>query len=335
MSIFAPIAGSIWKQIEAYGLDPTVLFEQVGINPDVVFDQGARISYQEADQLTHLAVKLSGDPLFGLKGEEYFRPAHLGPLGFAWLASANLHAAFQRLSRYARVINEMLTITLFEDGSNLVVSFNARVSSLHESVREDAQMSSVIKCCRALAGNKFQPALVRYQQAEPVDTSFHYALFRCPIEFNAKATSMVIPLEVADKRLTGSNEELAQLNEHIVVKYLAHSDKKDIVNRTKAAIIEALGSGSATETMIAETLHTTPRNLHRKLIKENTSFKFLLKDVRQELAQVYIQDRKMSMTEISFMLGFSEVSSFSRAYKNWTGYAPTDSRQMSTQSSGS
>jgi AraC-like DNA-binding protein len=119
----------------------------------------------------------------------------------------------------------------------------------------------------------------------------------------------------------------AQLNEHIVVKYLAHSAKEDIVNRVKAAIIDALANGAVSEISVATGLHTTPRNLHRKLQKEQTSFKVLLTDVRRELARQYIQDRSKTLTEISYLLGFSEVSSFSRAYKGWTGHPPSEARQ--------
>jgi len=131
-----------------------------------------------------------------------------------------------------------------------------------------------------------------------------------------------------DKRLTGSNDQLAKLNEHIVVKYLAHREKADILNRAKATIIDNLGSGGVSETSVAEALHMSPRNLHRKLLKENTSFKFLLSEIRRELAQQYIQDRSKTLTEISFLLGFSEVSSFSRAYKGWTGQPPSEARQI-------
>ena len=138
---------------------------------------------------------------------------------------------------------------------------------------------------------------------------------------------MLIPVELMDKRLTGSNDQLAKLNEHIVVKYLAHSEKLDIVNRVKAAIIDGLSNGVVTEASIAGELHTTPRNMHRKLQKEDTSFKTLLTDIRKELAQQYIQDRSKTLTEISFMLGFSEVSSFSRAFKGWTGVPPSEARQ--------
>jgi AraC-like DNA-binding protein len=330
MSFFAPALGTLWNQLEAYGQEPAAVFLQVGIDPDAIFDQSARVAHETFDRLLQLAKQSSGDPLFGLKGQEYFRPAHLGALGFAWLASSSIRDAFQRVSRYARVINEALTVTLETTDSDLVVNFYARLPSLDESLREDVQLSIATKCCRAIAGNRFHPARIRYRQSEPADTGFHHGFYRCPIEFEAAATSMLIPLEVADKKLTGANEEMARLNEHIVVKYLAHSAREDVVNRTKAAIIDSLGSGSVTETMIAEALHMTPRNLHRKLTREDTSFSLLLNEVRQELAQLYIKDRSMTLTEISFMLGFSEVSSFSRAYKNWTGQAPSSARQAGT-----
>jgi len=327
MSFFAPAASAMFRQLEGYGLDPDALFRKAGLDPDLLFDPGARLPFQTLDQLFCQAAKLSGDPLFGLRAGEYFRPTHLGALGFAWLASSSLRSAFQRMNRYARMINDKLTVTVTEEGPDLVVTIDAHVPSRCEAMREDTQLTVLMRACRAIAGDRFCPRKILYRQSEPADTGYHYKLFRCPIEFDAGATSMVVPQDVADKRLTGSNDELARLNEHIVVKYLAHSAKQDIVNRVKAAIIDALGSGGVTESAIAGQLHMTPRNLHRKLVKEDTSFKLLLNQVRQDLAQQYIKDRSMTLTEISFMLGFSEVSSFSRAYKNWTGKPPSAARQ--------
>jgi len=282
------------------------------------------VQYQRMDLK---AAELSGDPFFGLKGAEYFRPAHLGALGFAWLASSSLRTAFQRLSRYARMINDKLTITLEEDEQLFYVSIDAQLPLLNERIREDGQLATLLKISRVIASKDFNPALVRFKQSEPADPGYFYELFRCPIEFNSEHTTLVINLDAMDKRLTGSNDELAKLNEHIVVKYLAHLDKGDIVNRTRAAIIDGLGSGLVTETSIAESLHMTPRNLHRKLQKEDTSFKTLMTEIRQDLAHQYIKDRSKTLTEIAFLLGFSEVSSFSRAYKGWNGQPPSETRQ--------
>ena len=327
MSVFAPALGALWEQLQGYGIDPEPLFREEGIDPEMLFDAGARIPLDRYQRLDVKAAKLSGDPYFGLKGAEYSRPAHLGALGFAWLASSSLRTAFQRLSRYARVIQEKLTIELAEDDEFFYVRLDAHMPLLNKRIRENGQLAAVVKFSRVIAGKDFNPAKICLKQSEPEDAGYYYELFRCLLEFNAKATTFVIRLEDVDKRLTGSNDQLAKLNEHIVVKYLAHSEKQDIVNRVKAAVIDGLANGQVTEKSIAEEMYTTPRNLHRKLQKEDTSFKTLLTEVRKELAQQYIQDRSKTLTEISFMLGFSEVSSFSRAFKGWTGRPPSEARQ--------
>ena len=128
-------------------------------------------------------------------------------------------------------------------------------------------------------------------------------------------------------------EQLAQMNDHIAVKYLAHLNKNDIVNQVKTCILDEIAEGNATELEAANALHTTKRNLHRKLQAQGTSFKQLLTETRQELAEQYINDSTLTLTEISFLLGFSEASSFTRSYKRWTGLPPSEARRRANQQS--
>ncbi len=327
MSFFAPAASSLWKQIESYKIDPGPLFREAGIDPELLYDANARIPLARIEKVIDRTLAQVNDELFGIKEADYFRPAHLGALGFAWLASSSLRTAFNRLSRYARVINDQLTITLGEDMKHFTVQTHLPFEGENEYIRDQAQMAVLTKVSRIIAGKDLNPALVRFRHAEPVDTSYYFSYFRCPLEFGADCNSLLLPISQMDKKLKGGNHQLAQLNDHMVVKYLAHADKQDIVNRVKAAIIDALASGSVKETSIAQSLHMTSRNMHRKLQKEACTFKTLLTDIRQELAQQYIQDQTLTLTEISFMLGFSEVSSFSRAFKGWTGVPPSEARQ--------
>ena len=327
MSVFAPTLGALWKQLEGYGIDPEPVFRRAGIEPDTIFDPGARVPIGKQQAVSRLAFDLAGDPQFGLRASEYLRPTHLGALGFAWLASSTLREAFHRISRYARMIQENLVVKSREESGLFWVCIDPAVPEDEWRLREDGALAALIQFCRVIAGNDLSPNCVRFRQEAPMHTAYHYELFRCPIEFECDRTEMAFEIADVDQRLTGSNDELANLNEHIVVKYLAHSERKDIVNRVKAAIIDGLADGAVTEKSVAEALHTTPRNLHRKLAKEESSFKQLLTGIRQELARQYIQDRSKTLTEISYLLGFSEVSSFSRAYKNWTGKPPSEARQ--------
>lgn len=326
MSVFAPAMGSLWKQMEGYGIDPAPVFRDMGVNPEVLYDPGARVTVEQFQELEAKAIELSNDPNFGLTNATYARPAHLGALGFAWLASSSLRIAFQRMSRYSRVIQDRLKIGLEESDDHYTVTIDAHIHLLNPVIREDGQLAVTMKFCRVIAGDALSPVRVHLRHAEPEDTSAYYAYFRCPVVFGSEKTQLVFNLDEVDKRLTGSNDELASLNEHIVVRYLAHSAKQDIVSQVKAAIIDGLANDAVTEKTVAESLYMTPRNLHRKLQKEDTSFKVLLTDVRKDLAMQYIKDRSKTLTEISFLLGFSEVSSFSRAYKGWTGMPPSEAR---------
>ncbi len=82
---------------------------------------------------------------------------------------------------------------------------------------------------------------------------------------------------------------------------------------------------------IAEQLHLSVRTLRRRLEEEGWSFRGLLSDVRQRLALHYVQDRTLSLTEISYRLGFTQPSSFTRAFRGWTGQSPTEARAAATR----
>ncbi len=327
MSVFASSISSFWRQLEDIGVDPVPLFRKYGIDSSVVFDPGSRVSYAKLDQVMGEAIEQSGDPFFSLKEAEYLLPSHLGPLGFAWLASTCLRSAFQRVQRYIKVLHENMQVTLRDSEDALVVSFHLAAPSVNLYHRDIGYLALMTRMCRFNYGDQWNPVRVTVAHPAPPDQSYFYSLFRCPVDFSAEENSLHIDLQQADKRLTGASKQLAQLNDHIVVKYLAHLSRKDIVNRVKAAILDGLGEGNATESFIAQVMNTSIRNLNRKLSNEGTSFKSLLMEIRRELAEQYISDSTLTLTEISFLLGFSEVSSFSRAYRRWEGQSPSEARK--------
>jgi len=328
MSVFAPALSSLWQQIEDCGIDPQPLFRQNGVNASAPFDPNTRISYHKADRIMAIAAKQSGDPFFGLRESEYFLPSHIGPLGFAWLASSSLRVALERLQRYIKVINETTRIGLLDEKGTVVVSIDTTESSESAFHRDGSYLAVLTKMCQFVCGSQWSPQRITLAHPEPADSAYYFSLFRCPVEFGASENSLSFDARQADEILTGSNEQLAQLNDHIVVRYLASQSRSDIVNRVKAAILENLGEGNISEASVAVGLHMSARSLNRKLKSENTSFKTLLLEIRTELANQYLNDATLTLTEISYLLGFSEVSSFSRAYRRWTGRSPSASRRV-------
>lgn len=326
MTIFAPAMSSLWQQIEDYGLDPEPIFARQGIEPSVRFDPQARVGHGPLDRVVSEVLETVRDPNFGLKEAEYFLPTQLGPLGFAWLASNNLHDALARLQRYSRVVADKLLIDLCEEGTNTVATLSYLDSSLDAFQRDSSALAVLVKMCRFVCGEQWNPKRVALAHPQPADTSHYYSYFRCPVDFAANSNCLEVDALQAQERVTGANKYLAQMHDHIVVRYLAHCSREDIVNRTRAAILDSLGDGKATEKAVANLLHISPRQLNRKLKEENTTFKNLLLECRRELAEQYINDSTVTLTEISFLLGFAETSSFSRAYKRWEGVSPSQAR---------
>ena len=119
---------------------------------------------------------------------------------------------------------------------------------------------------------------------------------------------------------------MARLSDQVMIRYLADHDKNDIQNRVITQIIEQLPSGNLSDTSIAEALYMNTRTLQRRLKEAGTSYTKLLSQVRNDLAMKYIREKNLTLTEISFLLGFSEMSSFSLAVKKWTGKSPSEAR---------
>ena len=328
MSVFAPILSSLWIHLEEYGIDPAPLFKKHGVMARAPFDPNTRVSSVKLDRIMAEAAELSGDPVFGLKEAKYFLPSHLGPLGFAWLASTSLQSAFERLQRYIHVLHEKIEVSVFEEPRALVVSMHVNAESANRFERDISILGILVKMSRFIAGEGWNPLKITISHPAPVDTSYFFQLFRCPVEFDAQLNSIHIDGQQAVEHLTGSNKQMAQLNDHMVIRYLAAQSKDDIVSQVKAIILEHLGEGGICESVVAQDLHMSTRNLNRKLNAANTTFKTLLLETRSELASQYINDPGLTLTEITYMLGFSEISSFSRAYKRWTGQSPSAARKL-------
>jgi AraC-like DNA-binding protein len=317
----------VWKLLEEYGHEPGSVFIEAGLDTNLINNPEARMSYEIADKLWSKASELITDPCFGLHATKYWHPSHFGALSYAWLASSSLRTAFNRFDRYAHTVSERLDFQIEDTADGFVVTFISKPVVSDIPARSDAALAILVKMCRINAGEDFNPSLVCIRHEEFSCSGEHYEFFRSPIQFGAAENSLTFSTSAIDKILDGANPQLAQLNDQLMILTLAKLDRKNIEHRVKAAIIEELPSGKISQEIIAEALHMSVRNLQRKLKKMNTSFRDLLEETRRELAKKYICNSDISLNEVTFLLGFSESSSFSRAYKRWHGVSPSKSRK--------
>ena len=327
MSVFAPALSYYWKSAEELGMDPGALFRQAGIDPRLRLDAAARVSAKQFDDLVCLARRNSCDDSFAFKVVRNIHPSYMGALGFAWMTSASLRKAFDRLSRYYRLLTSEVRIDASESDGEFRVTFDdSEAFSRDPALRERLRLAGAVQMCRMIAGESFTPERVGFRQETPVNAPDYYAFFRCDQRFGQDRTGLVLSAADADAPLPGFNAQLVQQFDHMAVDYLANLDRSDLLGRVRAAVLEQLPSGEATLESVAEQLAMSARTLTRKLRERGHTFKQLLAQIRRELAEKYILDNSLTLTEISYLLGFSENSSFSRAYRGWTGKSPSAHR---------
>lgn len=327
MSLFAPVLGFLWKSADAFGLDAESLMREAGIDPNLRMDINARITEQQFDHLAWLARRESHDDAFIFHLIENMHPSYLGALGYAWMTSATLRRAFERAQRYYGLVTTHTRVHLEERGDELAVQFLSHNDGVHDlALRERIRLVAPVQLCRMSYGATFKPLRCHFSHPAPADIRAYEEYFRCELRFDQPDARLVIAREVADEALAGFNPEIVRELDRMIVDYLARLDRNDILSRTRAAIIQELPSGQASLERTATMLALSPRTLARRLADEGESFKSLLAEVRRELGEKYILDTSLSLTEISFLLGFSEASSFSRAFRNWTGQSPSAHR---------
>jgi AraC-like DNA-binding protein len=231
------------------------------------------------------------------------------------------------MERFIRVANDQAVVLVEDMNDCMVVTLRLNLPSECVSARDDSALATTTRMCRLIYGDHFRLQKVNFKHARPRDLKPYYEYFGCEVNFDQPVNQLFIPLSIADELLAGANPELALLNDQVVMRRLALMDRNDIVNRVRSALMEQLPNGNISDDSVAASLHMSVRTMHRKLAEANQNFRALLVEVRRSLAELYILDNSLTLTEISLLLGFSEPSSFSRAFKSWTGSAPSEIRQ--------
>jgi AraC-like DNA-binding protein len=325
-SHLATATNILWRLLEEYGHDPEPLYRYAGIDPESLKKPGMRVRYTSVEKIWKKAVEIIDDPCFGLQAPKFWHPSYLHALGYAWLASHSLREALTRFVRYLRVVTEEGSLKLEEEPEGLTLTLDLSPAMKRIPEQIDLTMALIIHMCRINYGEDLKPIVVNFVHPEPSCSEAYYALFNAPVRFSAVRDSITFSFTDVDQHLLGANPHLARINDQVMINYLANLEKENIIHRVKTGIIDLLPSGGVADEKVAKTLGMSVRSLQRKLSEAGTTFRTLLDEIRKELALSYVRDPNIELVEIAFLLGFSEQSAFSRAFKRLTGTSPSEVR---------
>ena len=284
------------------------------------------ISYRAFIDLLESAAASMDCPHFGLSLSRRQDIGILGTVGFVIREAPDVRTALQELSQYLTLHNQGAEVSLMVDGDTAQLSFRVKLPG-HVRVTQqlDLVLGVGVNIMRLLCGRQWHPLAVYLAHAEPVDRSPYRRLFDCPLHFDAEMGAFLFRASDLQKTISSADSDLHDLLAGHLEQIRA-SFPDSYPDQIRYLIRQALYTGDCSVERIASYLSVTPRTLQRRLRAEGTSYKELLEDVRYDMATRYLLDSNSSLTVLSSMLGYSELSAFSNAFKLKTGLSPRNWR---------
>lgn len=328
------IAYSLIKTIidvaEEGGANRASLLGLIGLEETALNDVTSRLSLERVIELFQLAIAQTGAPDLGLQVGQRIRPGSLNALGYALMSSDNLSEAFTLHKSFGGTIADCAELSLNIEGNKACVSFTVQ----HEKadlVRpiNDMFMSTFWLYAQWITRVVDAELLgVSFTHPEPQHTQKYLDVFHVAPDFASGRCTLSF-----DTKYLGASLHQADQGMNSLMKSKAESVKLNI--KASANLYASVAhqirllmpKQRATLTIVAKQLNMSERSLSRRLKEEGYSFKSVLLNVRESLALENLRDLSLSVTDIAKKLGYRDYSSFSHAFRGWTGYSPSEYRE--------
>ena len=296
----------------------------VGLDRAVLSNVESFIPCSTFARLLEEAARATDDPCFGLHFGERFNLKNIGPLTYVVLNSPTIAVADGHVARYLKLYNQAAKVFFTVDEQRAYLHYVLQNLDI-DVPRQENEYSMVIRLntIRMMVGSQWAPLEVRFAHPAPEQTSEHLRIFRAPVLFGFATNTFVIDREFLERQIPAADERLYEIMRRYLEQILEEMPPEhEVLASVRRAVAESMREGRPSLTRVAKKLAMSPRTLQRQLKEQGMDFKQLIADTRRRFALSYLGNRGQTLTEIAFLLGYSEVSAFNRAFKRWTGSTP-------------
>lgn len=314
----------LYEYLDAQGHSPETVLGAPW--PEPRHDAEGGIPLDQWGEMLERASRHMDDPLIGLHVGQTITSRHLGVLGTLLFACADFGSALQRLLRYQRVAFDATPMVSRIDGGSLDLSWDSRGYRATGLIDEIAA-SVIVHFSRHLSRAPVSPRAVLFAHAAHTDAAAFEANFGCPVLFEQPATAVRFGLDALALPLKSPDPALIAVLEQHAENLLSKLPQDDeFVDKVRRAITQLLREGEPDIAQVSARLCSSQRTMQRRLGDAGTTFRRELNLVRCELARNYLRDARLQVVDIALLLGYSEHSAFTRAYREWTGRTPQQER---------
>ncbi|WP_171103616.1 AraC family transcriptional regulator [Ruegeria sp. HKCCD7255] len=306
------------------------LFASVGLDPSAPADPSAMILdgdfFGLLERIAHLGDLGRSVPIYvgaSMRCDDY------GAFGLAFKSAPNLLGSYARVERYGKVVTSIANFRVERSGTSVfmeVIQGRDRRPGLR--MTNELALAAALSLSREVGSDEFSPVAVHLLADRPEDDGVYQEHFRCPIHFNAGRDALEVTTAAASQVNRLSDDGMSKFFEtHLDTQLSQINDTSELERRILDQIRETLSEGVPTLAEVAERLGMSTRTLQRRLSADGLAYQDLVLDARKSLSEQLLRRTDYALAEIAFLTGFSDQSTFTRAFKRWRGETPANYRR--------
>ncbi|MEM7434810.1 MAG: AraC family transcriptional regulator ligand-binding domain-containing protein [Myxococcota bacterium] len=325
LGISALLGRALLANLAQLAIDTEAVREAAGVEAERLADPRARLSHREIATMFEEAERISGDRTMSLQIAAQTRTlAGGGVLGPLILSSSDGAQALDYLVQYGKLLAGELRIAPHRFASNWVVRFvPADVDLELLSRMMECLLAVAVRAFELALNTKVQPSQVSFRHATPSHVEPFRRFFGCDVYFDAEYYELRLPQQSLSQSATGAHPRIVEQLEE-----MAESELRLISPRFTTAVRERIAvlfeqDAQASRANVAHAMKLTERTLQRRLAEEGTTFREVVEGVRCDRASALLRDPGVRVADIAYAIGYDEVTSFTKAFRRWTGDTPT------------
>jgi AraC-like DNA-binding protein len=312
------------RYLDRSGIDAEPLLVKAELSRGQLSQDSDGTSVVSECRFLELGALATNDPLLGLHVAAEIDLRNFGILFYLGASSATVAEALEHLTRYSGTGNEANRFEISRNKDETVLT-NRPALAFDEPRRQLAEFGAlaVIRALGRVTNRDFPPSHITFAHTRNSGLREIHRILRCPVEFGCAADSWVLPQSVIELPIVSKDSHLLRILE-------THAD--DLLSQRHAAtglralvesqLASALPSGRVQAAVVAQQLGMSERSFRRRLAEEGTTFSEILDQLRNSLALRYLEDQRISLQQIAWVLGYSELAAFNHAFKRWFGTSP-------------
>ena len=328
-AILAAATTGIVGYIEKYRGDVDAIFGNSGLAPEMAGATTLKLRLGDFCTLFEEAAARTRFDNFGLWFGNQFQPRDLGLWGYAAVSAPTLRGAIGNLVELFHWHQDCSLMRFSKIEDNLVsLQYQIEAPGIIER-RQDAELSlgMFLNVIREACGPGWSPEEVHFEHPRPAEWKDHERAFGAPVYFAQETNALLFRAEVLDKPMPGRDLTLMTLMRNCLIELgRAPGGPRTLIDAVRSAVRNHLPRGYPSLEAVSAELRVPASAIQRALARLGVNFKDLVERTRYDLALTYLRQRHLPLSEIAFLLGYSELSAFSRAVRRWTGKSPRQVR---------